>query len=158
MATTKLWLQNSGYYGSLPAAWSQLTNLQAIDLSNNALTGTLPPEWSGLTVLLALALDQNYLTGPLPPSWSSMAALKLLALDVNTLSGTLPAAWCSLADLSMLFVSNNPRLCGAVPECNVSSALSSFDGQGRLHCETGAAMRYPDGFSIFAIHDEHPPV
>ena len=28
-----------------------------------------------------------------------------------------------------------------------------LDERGRLHCETGAAIRYPDGFSIFAIQD-----
>jgi len=27
-----------------------------------------------------------------------------------------------------------------------------LDNQGQLHSETGAAIRYPDGFSVFAIH------
>ena len=31
------------------------------------------------------------------------------------------------------------------------------DEQGRLHCETGAAVRYPDGFSVFAIHGVRVP-
>ena len=31
------------------------------------------------------------------------------------------------------------------------------DEQGRLHCETGAAIRYPDGFSVFAIHGVRVP-
>jgi hypothetical protein len=31
------------------------------------------------------------------------------------------------------------------------------DAMGRLHCETGAAIRYPDGFSIFAIHGVRVP-
>jgi hypothetical protein len=31
------------------------------------------------------------------------------------------------------------------------------DGQGRLHCETGPAVRYPDGFSVFAIHGVRVP-
>lgn len=32
-----------------------------------------------------------------------------------------------------------------------------FDEQNRLHCETGAAVRYPDGFSVFAIHGVRVP-
>lgn len=31
------------------------------------------------------------------------------------------------------------------------------DEYNRLHCETGPALRYPDGFSIFAIHGEREP-
>ena len=29
------------------------------------------------------------------------------------------------------------------------------DEQNQLHCETGAAVRYPDGFSVFALHGVH---
>ena len=31
------------------------------------------------------------------------------------------------------------------------------DERGRLHCETGAAIRYPDSFSVFAIHGVRVP-
>jgi hypothetical protein len=31
------------------------------------------------------------------------------------------------------------------------------DERGRLHCENGAAVRYPDGFSVFAIHGVRVP-
>ncbi len=31
------------------------------------------------------------------------------------------------------------------------------DGQGILHCETGPAVRYPDGFSVFYLHGVHVP-
>ncbi len=31
------------------------------------------------------------------------------------------------------------------------------DAQGRLHCETGASIRYPDGFSVFAFHGVRVP-
>ena len=32
-----------------------------------------------------------------------------------------------------------------------------LDERGRLHCETGAAIRYPDGFSVYAIHGVRLP-
>jgi hypothetical protein len=32
-----------------------------------------------------------------------------------------------------------------------------LDEQNRLHCETGAAVRYPDSFSVFAIHGVRVP-
>ncbi len=32
-----------------------------------------------------------------------------------------------------------------------------LDGRNQLHCETGAAIRYPDGFSVFAIHGVRVP-
>ena len=31
----------------------------------------------------------------------------------------------------------------------------TVDGRGLLHCETGPAVRYPDGFSVFFLHGVH---
>lgn len=45
-------------------------------------------------------------------------------------------------------------------DCAYISAKPEFvhrDEQGRLHCNTGAAIRYPDGFSVFAIHGVRVP-
>lgn len=41
----RLGLSGCGLNGTLPAAWSTLTNLTSMDLSRNALVSTLPPQW-----------------------------------------------------------------------------------------------------------------
>jgi hypothetical protein len=70
-----------------------------------------------------------------------------LGIDVSTLAPNFDLAkscgW-SVLFWDWAFVS-------ARPEC------VRRDGQGRLHCETGAAIRYPDGFSVFAIHGVRVP-
>ncbi|MBO0884775.1 MAG: hypothetical protein J2P17_31480, partial [Mycobacterium sp.] len=35
--------------------------------------------------------------------------------------------------------------------------MLSFDDHGRLHCETGPAVAYPDGFAIHAVHGVRVP-
>ena len=110
MQVTKLWFANGNYTGSLPAAWSRLTNLQVLNLSSNALTGTLPPEWSGLAGLQLLDLNSNAINGTLPRAWGSMAGLQVLDLTFNALNGTLPPSWSRLA-------------CLEVPDLNLLSSL-----------------------------------
>jgi len=48
-------------------------------------------------------------------------------------------------------LTENQAYISAKPEC------IHLDDRGRLHCETGAAIRYPDGFSVFAIHGVRVP-
>ena len=46
--------------------------MRNLDGHANQFTGTLPASWSTMTQLAALNLDPNNITGPLPMSWSKM--------------------------------------------------------------------------------------
>lgn len=70
-------LSNNSLYGTLPAAWSNLTALEVFDLSQNALSGPLPPSYGSWDGLQHLQLNDNLLTGPLPGTWSSMHLLEV---------------------------------------------------------------------------------
>ena len=52
-----------GPQGPLPASWSALTSLVALELRYNAFEGELPPAWASLTALQSLRLRSNGLTG-----------------------------------------------------------------------------------------------
>jgi hypothetical protein len=70
-----------------------------------------------------------------------------LGIDVSKLAPSFDLAKaCGVAVLfwDWAFIS-------AKPEC------IHRDERGRLHCESGAAVRYPDGFSVFAIHGVRVP-
>jgi len=70
-----------------------------------------------------------------------------LGIDVSTLTPSIDLAnSCGWAVLfwDWAFISARPE-------------FFRLDDQRRLHCETGAAVRYPDGFSVFAIHGVRVP-
>ena len=85
--------------------------------------------------------------GQLDASLSWFEFIGRLGIDVSKLAPTFDLAKaCGWAVLfwDWAFIS-------ARPEC------IHLDERGRLHCETGAAIRYPDGFSIFALHGVRVP-
>ncbi|KAG8092365.1 hypothetical protein GUJ93_ZPchr0012g21651 [Zizania palustris] len=57
-----------GIGGSIPAALSELKNLNFLDLSENALTGVIPPELGDLSNLGHFNVSFNNLTGSIPSS------------------------------------------------------------------------------------------
>ena len=73
-----------------------MTRLQKLGLSKNKLRGTLPVAWSHLTQLTVLWLNDNDIEGQLPEAWKTMTRLQTLHLHTNKLRGTLPAAWSSM--------------------------------------------------------------
>lgn len=77
-------LRNKQLRGTLPASWSQLTQLQTLDLSNNNLTGTLPAQWSTLHDLYDLDLANNRnLRGTVPEAWSVIVDYSAMGVDVD---------------------------------------------------------------------------
>ena len=69
--------------GTLPAAWSVLTNLNRVSGSRNRLTGTLPGQWSTLTSLTILDVSNNGFTGSIPAAWSTLSKLELFLVQVG---------------------------------------------------------------------------
>jgi hypothetical protein len=87
MLLTLLWhpqglaIANQQIEGTLPEAWSVLTNLVFVDLYSNQLTGELPPSWSALHNIGAINnwhsmyLGYNRLTGSLTPELGPLMLL-----------------------------------------------------------------------------------
>jgi LRR receptor-like serine/threonine-protein kinase FLS2 len=67
--------------------FSQLTELQELDLSGNFIFGSIPHEVAGLPKLVVFRMSNNQLSGPLPLFTST--SLKELDLENNLLSGTI---------------------------------------------------------------------
>ncbi len=111
---TRLHLHAKGLTGTIPAALSQLDELQHLNLERNQLTGSIPGELGMLSKLTNLALGQNKLTGTIPAELATMAKLGSLYLRSNQLSGSLPEGLGTSDALWLVSVERN-RLTGALP-------------------------------------------
>ena len=66
------WCSNvpsAGLAGSLPldnSVWEPLGSLQSLNLAGNSISGYVPPEFTDLTNLQSVQLQNNQLQGPLP--------------------------------------------------------------------------------------------
>ncbi|MGB5420430.1 leucine-rich repeat domain-containing protein, partial [Algibacter sp.] len=91
--------------GSLPASWSQLTNLKSLVVSNTALTGTIFNEIGDLTDLVTINLSQNNLT-IIPGSIGNLTALESADLSYNGFD-SIPATIANLTNLKTLNLRDN---------------------------------------------------
>ena len=79
-----------GVTGPIPAALSQLANLERLHLGGNQLTGAIPPALGQLVSLRGLDLSRNQLTGSIPAELGQLANLEELRLRGNRLTGCIP--------------------------------------------------------------------
>jgi Leucine-rich repeat (LRR) protein len=119
---------NSGVYGSLPSAWSALTNLTTISIGYTRISWWLPSSWSALTNLTTfgargLKSRGGWLTGPIPSTWSTMP-LTQLNLDDNNLDGSLPSWLLTETSLSNLLLAGN-NFDGPMPDLTALTNLTT---------------------------------
>lgn len=91
--------------GTLPpaAAFSGLDGLTSIDFHHQSwFSGTLPADWSNLKQLQVIQLWRIQLTGTIPPSWGSLVNLKVLNVKWNMLVGHIPDSFKAPASLEEL--------------------------------------------------------
>ncbi|KAM7498587.1 hypothetical protein LguiA_023001 [Lonicera macranthoides] len=100
--------------GVLPAAFSNLTFLQELDLSRNYINGSIPSSFAQLPLTI-LSLLGNRLSGSIPRELGRIATLKRLVLEDNQLGGPLPPDLGSLRSLERLQLSAN-NFTGTIPE------------------------------------------
>ena len=159
---TRLHLHAKELTGTVPAALSQLDELQHLNLERNQLTGSIPGELGMLSELTNLALGQNKLTGAIPAEIAKMPKLGSLYLRQNQLSGGLPeglgtsdALWlvsverngltgplpASLSGLSVLWVSGNKWSCA--PAALLKVGNNDLAGLSLPECAESTATPTP---------------
>jgi Leucine-rich repeat (LRR) protein len=107
-------LQGQSLIGSIPSQLSWLTGLQRLILTSNRLSGSIPKElFTNLVQLEVLDLGFNKLTGPLPPSLSSLVQLRRFSVNGNRLTGSCPSRLPP--SLQILELNANPFLSGSLP-------------------------------------------
>ncbi|XP_024370975.1 uncharacterized protein [Physcomitrium patens] len=129
---SSLALHDNGLTGDLSSLeFSQLPNLQSLDLSMNSLTaeigsistltylnlsyggytGPIPSELGKLNQLEVLDLSHNGLTGEVPNVLGDIVSLLSVNLSHNQLTGSLPSSWVKLFNANPSAFDNNPGLC-----------------------------------------------
>ncbi|CAI5479411.1 unnamed protein product [Closterium sp. Yama58-4] len=100
-------VSSSYIVGSIPAAITNLENLEWLSITDSVLNGSLPADLFTMPSLTDLILSGNQLTGSIPDSVGNAVGLETLNLARNNLSGSIPA-----------FLRNNLRLKALVLEYN----------------------------------------
>eukprot|EP00250_Pteridium_aquilinum_P007831 c17473_g1_i1 orf=641-3208(+) len=116
--------------GSIPPILSDLSALQALDLSNNSLSGGIPPSIANLSSLTVLDLSYNPLIGWLPSHLPPM----LQHLDVShcMLHGSVPHGIINSSSIKELFINHN-FFSSFVPSSSASlAALEVFDASSNF--------------------------
>ncbi|KAH7651406.1 Non-specific serine/threonine protein kinase protein [Dioscorea alata] len=99
--------------GIIPAAWAS-TPLIYLDLGANRITGRIPNELGRITTLQNLHLESNLIEGPLPQSLGNLTSLWLLNLASNNFTGTLPESLGNLKNITYFTIGGNP-ITGKIP-------------------------------------------
>ncbi|CAN1802244.1 Probable inactive leucine-rich repeat receptor-like protein kinase At3g03770 [Linum perenne] len=84
-------LSNNSFSGKIPKGYSQLSQLQHLDMSFNELIGTAPSPLFALDNIRFLNLASNMLGGSLPDSLRCGRNLQFVDISSNRLTGRLPS-------------------------------------------------------------------
>ncbi|XP_022736228.1 probable inactive leucine-rich repeat receptor-like protein kinase At3g03770 isoform X2 [Durio zibethinus] len=84
-------LSNNSFLGEIPSQYSQLSQLQHIDVSFNMLSGKPPAELFSLPNISYLNLASNGLSGSLSDNLSCGSNLEFVDISNNRLTGSLPS-------------------------------------------------------------------
>ncbi|PIN21677.1 Serine/threonine protein kinase [Handroanthus impetiginosus] len=126
-----VYLQYNSIAGEIsPAFFSNITNLQVLNLAHNLFSGEIPAE---LPVRLRiLDLSSNSFSGGIPVKFSSSHKLQLFNLSFNRFSGAIPASIGMLQRLEHLWLDDN-ELQGTIPSAiSNCSSLIHFSAGGNM--------------------------
>ncbi|KAJ8765553.1 hypothetical protein K2173_014675 [Erythroxylum novogranatense] len=144
----RLYLAYNEFEGTLPSEVGQLEMLGSLDIAHNRLSGEIPESLMNCKSLESLYMESNSFHGKIPESLSSLAAIQFLLLSHNNFTGKIPEFLGRLRLLERLNLSfndlegevpvqgvfqnvtavsliGNPKLCGGIPQLNLSRCTSS---------------------------------
>ncbi|XP_076886032.1 protein STRUBBELIG-RECEPTOR FAMILY 7-like [Bidens hawaiensis] len=154
----ELAIKSNSISGFLPkTSFTELTQLEVIELSNNSLTGTIPGwvflqtsiqqinlannKFTGLEILKpagsnnnnVIAVDAGYnkISGHLTANFTAFPSLSSLSLSYNKLQGPIPVEYSKKTSLKRLFLDGN-YLNGVPPEGFFSGKFSGSLGDNCL--------------------------
>ncbi|KAH7557272.1 hypothetical protein JRO89_XS11G0097300 [Xanthoceras sorbifolium] len=116
----RLDLSGNSFYGTIPSAFGNLSELEFLDLSLNKFGGSIPRELGGLTNLRSLNLSNNMLVGEIPDELKSLEKLEDFQVSSNRLNGSIPYWVGNLTNLRV-FTAYENQLGGKIPD-NLGSA------------------------------------
>ncbi|KAL4353669.1 hypothetical protein GQ457_06G006890 [Hibiscus cannabinus] len=109
--------------GDIPFTIGDCSSLLYLDMSRNFFLGSIPNSLDKLKGVEYIDLSSNNLTGNIPASLESLRFLQFLNLSRNQLSGEVPKAGI-FGNSTAVFLSENLKLCGGVPELGLSKCDS----------------------------------
>ncbi|CAK9264653.1 unnamed protein product [Sphagnum jensenii] len=132
-ALSTLKLDNNRFFGNLSSelVFSNLPNLQVLNLSSNQFVGPIPPSLVNCTNLFILDLSYNFFNGSIPQAFpielGNLQNVQVLDLSHNQLSGTIPPTLgTQLVSLESVNVSYND-LNGSLPSSWIRFLTSNYD-------------------------------
>ncbi|MBA65005.1 MAG: hypothetical protein CMG55_04305 [Candidatus Marinimicrobia bacterium] len=119
--TTKIDLSNHKLFGSVPADFGKLFNLEVLFLQNNFLSGSLPDALWDLKKLRIINLSKNQFDGKIPIDMHKAQSLKEIWLAGNNFTGVVPYQIFTMGNITHINLSSN-QLSG-----NISEAVANLN-------------------------------
>ncbi|KAI3464879.1 hypothetical protein Pfo_021542 [Paulownia fortunei] len=135
-----VYLQYNSLAGEIsPAFFSNLTNLQVLNLAHNLISGEISRDISAS--MRILDLSSNSFSGEIPGNFSAAHQLQLINFSFNRFSGEIPGTIGALQQLAYLWLDGN-RLYGTIPSAisNCSSLIHVSAGDNMLSGVVPATM------------------
>jgi len=102
--------------GKLPSTFSNLSNLEYLNLGSNLLTGEIPESITRMHNLMLLSVSNNDLSSPIPTQIGMLRGLQRLRLHGNKLFGSIPDSTGNLTLLEYIDLADN-QLNSSIPAC-----------------------------------------
>ena len=93
--------------GIFPPTFSNLKNIENINLYNNQFSGSLPPWICDLSKLSGFLIYSNHFSGSLPPALGNLSNLEYVRLGDNLFTGPLPTFLTNLSKLKRFHAMGN---------------------------------------------------
>ncbi|XP_073052892.1 uncharacterized protein [Primulina eburnea] len=148
-----IYLQYNLLTGEIPPAFfSNLKNLQVLDLAHNFISGKVYGELQ--VSLKVLDLSSNSFSGEMPASFSSTHQLQLINFSFNLFSGSIPANIGALQQLQYLWLDDN-ELYGTIPSAlaNCSSLIHFSAGDNMLSGVVPATLGSLRSLQVISLPD-----
>ncbi|XP_060676185.1 probable LRR receptor-like serine/threonine-protein kinase At3g47570 [Ziziphus jujuba] len=113
-------LEENKLNGEIPETLGGCTSLMYLHLGGNSLQGNIPSSLVTLRGIEEMDFSRNNLSGKIPMYLQTFHMLKILNLSFNDFEGEVPIHGV-FNNVSALSIVGNTRLCGGIPQLNLSS-------------------------------------